>query len=279
MFATGLKQNLYMPLRNLYRRSMSRRAFKNQLRPTDVFLVGHPKSGNTWLTLMLSVLIENNFDQKVNLNNIGQFVPSFHHRDNAIENFAHFPDPRLFRNENPLYPDLYPRTVYIVRDPRAAYVSYYHHCVHDTGDTDWKMEDFIAEMLANGCIRKLEPDLVRWDRHVAGWLERAKRQPVIFVKYEELKQDRCKVLKKVADFIGLQCSDEEINQAVERGDFKRMRKEEMTYGAAPYSGTKGEGGFFVRKGKIDGWKEELSAPLVDKIKVEFAEVMRIMQYA
>ena len=227
---------------------------------------------------MLGVLIENNFNKKINLNNIGEFVPSFHNQDDQIVNYHLYPNPRLFRNEGPIYPDLYPKTIYIVRDPRAAYVSYYHHCVHDTGRVDWKIEDFIAEMLSNGCINALEPYLLRWDRHVKEWLDRAEHQRVLFVKYEEMKQDCYKVLKKVVDFIGLQCSEEDIHLAVQRGDFKSMRKEEMKYGAAPYSGTKGEAGFFVRKGKIDGWKEELTAQSAEKIAIAFSDVMQRMQY-
>jgi hypothetical protein len=273
-----LKRRIYYPAREAYRRYKNRQAFKRRLRPTDVFLVGHPKSGNTWLTLMLAVLIENNFNHKVNLNNVGEFIPSFHNRDGEIAKYTHFPNPRIFRNEGPVYADLYPKTVYIVRDPRAAYVSYYHHCVHDTGREDWKMEDFIEEMLANGCIKSLEPYLQRWDRHVGEWLERAKRQPVLFVKYEEMKQDRKLTLKRVVDFIGLPCSEARISQAIDRGDFKSMRKEELIHGAEPYSGTKGQGGYFVRKGKIDGWKEELPAHSAGRISTEFAWIMRKMQY-
>lgn len=279
MINVRLKRNFSYPLRDTYRRYRRLQSFKKQIRPTDVFLVGHPKSGNTWLTLMLGVLIERNFNNKINLNNIGEFIPSFHNRDNQIQNYSKFPDPRLFRNEGPVYPDLYPKTIYIVRDPRASYVSYFHHCVHDTGRVDWKIEDFIDEMLANGCIRSLEPYLLRWDRHVMEWLRRAERQPVLFVKFEEMKRDSYQVLKKAVDFIGLPCSEDEIRLAVQRGDFKSMRKEEMDHGAAPYSGTKGEGGFFVRKGTVDGWKEELTSESAEKIAGEFSDVMRRMQYS
>lgn len=279
MFNTGLKTKIYYPLRDIYRQFKNRQAFKGQLRPTDTFLVGHPKSGNTWITLMLGVLIEKNFKQRINLNNIGDFVPSFHNRDNQIERYKNFPDPRLFRNEAPLYPDLYPKTIYIVRDPRASYVSYYHHCVHVTGRTDWRMGDFLKEMMANGCIKSLEPFLIRWDHHVAEWLKRAEQQSVFFVKYEEMKQDCYNVLRKAIEFIGLQCSEEDIRAALQRGEFKSMRKEEMAYGAAPYGGTKGEKGFFVRKGKIDGWKDELSTQEVEMIETEFSGVMSKFNYA
>lgn len=275
---TGLKRKFYIPIRNAYKNRLMKQQFIKNLQPTDVFLVGHPKSGNTWLSLMLAVLIEKNFNKKVNLNNFGEFIPSFHDRDYQIQKYHHLPRPRIFRNEAPRFPDLYPKTIYILRDPRAAYVSYYHHCVHDIGDRNWKIEDFLAEMLENGCIKKLEPYLIHWDKHVLGWLERSKKQPVIFVKYEEMIQDRYRVMKKVVDFVGIDCVEEDIQNAVQRGDFKSMREEEKTYGAAPYSGTKGEGGFFTRKGKVDSWKEELTAPLADRITDAYYDTMKAVQY-
>ena len=63
----------------------------------------------------------------------------------------------------------------------------------------------------------------------------------------------------VIKFIGFACDDEDIALAVEQGSFENMRKNEETYGAEPYSGTKGERGYFVRNGKVDGWKKELPA--------------------
>jgi hypothetical protein len=57
-----------------------------------------------------------------------------------------------------------------------------------------------------------------------------------------------------------------------------MRTEEETFGAEPYSGTKGERGFFVRKGKIDGWKEELSTDLAKKIEDTFMTAMKKVGY-
>ena len=120
------------------------------LRPDDIFVVGHPKSGNTWLTYMLSILARQDFDRQINLANIGQFAPTMHARDRAVLDHESLPSPRIFRNEGPVFPDLYPRTIFIVRDPRSVLVSYYHHCVHDTGDTDWSIEAFVDEVLTEG---------------------------------------------------------------------------------------------------------------------------------
>ena len=252
--------------------------FQRALRRTDVFLVGHPKSGNTWLAYMLAILVNKDRDKRINMANVGEFVPTIHNVDHTIGYFGQLPDPRIFRNEATRYPELYPRTIYIVRDPRAALLSYYHHCVHDSGRTDWPMIEFVDEMIREGRIKSLEPTLIRWDKQVEAWLARAKTQAVKVVRYEDLKHDCRAVLEQLADFIGLDCDADVLEFAVERGDFGNMRKEEKQYGAESYPGEKGEKGFFVRKGKIDSWKEEMPAEAIEKIERTFNSAMKQLGY-
>ncbi len=57
-----------------------------------------------------------------------------------------------------------------------------------------------------------------------------------------------------------------------------MRKDEENFGAESFPGEKGGRGFFVRKGKIDSWKEEMSVEVVEKIEKEFHPVMKKMGY-
>jgi Sulfotransferase domain len=260
-----------------YQRKLCAR-FRAQLRPTDTFLVGHPKSGNTWITYMLTALVEKHFGKRATLANLQEYVPAVHASDLKIEAYSQLPNPRMFRNEGPKFPELYPRTIYIIRDPRAVLLSYYHHCLHDTRNPNWELDDFIDEMLEHGCIKRLEPYIIRWDKQVSNWLRRAKKQPVQIVRYEDMKRDRRAVLQEVVRFTGISCTEQDIAQAVERSSFEHMRKEEETYGAEPYSGTKGEGGFFMRRGKVDSWKEELSAYAKKRIETEFGETMRKLEY-
>ena len=262
----------------LPRRVRNRIRFRGALRNSDVFLVGHPKSGNTWLAFMLAVLVENDREERINISSIGEFVPTIHNRDLSITGYRDRHSPRIFRTEAPNYPEAYPKTIYIVRDPRAVLLSYYHHCVHDTGRTDWPISDFVDEMIDTGCIKTLEPHLVRWDRQVETWLDKARRQPVSIVKYEDLKGDCLGALRKLGEFIGLDHDEGLLQLAMERGDFSRMRKDEQTFGAESYPGEKGKHGFFVRKGKVDSWKEEMPAEVVEKIETTFYPVMKKLGY-
>lgn len=266
------------PLFYLYRRRRDRISFKSHLRSSDVFLVGHPKSGNTWLAYMLATLIFKDTDNEIHLNNVGDYVPVIHGKDNRIGQYSHLPEPRVFRNEWTVYADLYPKSVYLVRDPRATLVSYYHMYRTISADANTTMEAFVKEYLSQGQIIRLEP-LVRWDRQVSAWMRRARHDGrVLIVKYEDMVRDRLGVLKRVLHFARIPCTKDDLELASARGEFHAMQKDEREHGAESYPGEIGQRGRFIRRGKVDSWKDEMTASLVEHIEKELGQTMKAIGY-
>ncbi len=253
--------------------------FRYHLRPTDVFLVGHPKSGNTWLAYMLAIALQKDGLPQVTLANIGEHVPVFHGIDGRIRKFSYLPEPRIFRNEIPLYPDLYPKTIYLLRDPRAVLASLYHMYCVIFDDWETPLLQFVKEYISQGCIKRWEPNQVRWDVQVLNWLKRAEQDKhIIVVRYEDIVYNRAGVLRKVMRFARLAYTEENMALAVTKGAFEAMRKDEEEHGAESYPGQIGKRGRFVRKGKVSGWKEELDQSLAKLIESEFAPAMRAAGY-
>ncbi len=256
--------------------------FLKGLRSTDVFLVGHPKSGNTWLAYMLGIVSQGENHESVNLKNVSQFIPTIHSVDEKICESEHLSSPRVFRNEGPVFPELYPKTIYIVRDPRAVLLSYYHHWLHTDSQDHGTLEEFIDEILVHGCIRRWDPWLLGWEVQVLAWTARANQQAVKIVRYEDLIENRKETFRDVLDFCEMPCDDALFLTAVERGDFQSMRKVEQQHGAESYPGEEGndkeEKGFFVRKGVVDSWKEEMPENVIQKIEKKFHQTMKNLGY-
>jgi len=274
---TALKQSLgYYELRT----RLLRKPFNRALRPTDTFLVGHPKSGNTWVAYMLAILLAQDRDQRVTLRNVGDFVPFVHGRDDRIRRFGHLPDPRVFRNEYPRYWDLYPRIVYLVRDPRAALVSLWHMYRTMSGRGDFALPRFLDDYLTHGGVfREWNRNLVRWDRQVAAALDASERNGrILVVRYEDLVRDRRAMLERLRHFIGLERPAEILELAAARGDFHLMKDAEARTGAEAYHGRAAAAGAFVRRGEIEGWRDELPASLTDRIEAELGPAMRRAGY-
>lgn len=267
------------PLKRLYVKQRDKARFMRFVRPTDVFLVGHPKSGNTLMAYALAIVVFKDFEKRINLANINDYVPGLHFEDLSIGKYPTLSQPRVFRNEVPIYPQFYPKTLYLVRDPRAALVSYYHMYCTIFNDTTTALRDFIDEYLRNGNIRRYEPQITRWDRQVSAWLARAERDDrVLIVKYEDLVKKKPEIFKKTLAFAGIECPDALFDLVLERSSFEAMRKTEEEFGEENYPGDMGKRGRFVRKGRTEGWKEELPADTVRAIESEFAPAMKAMGY-
>jgi hypothetical protein len=91
--------------------------------------------------------------------------------------------------------------------------------------------------------------------------------------------DTGRELKKVATFLGLHVTDEQIASAVERSSAGQMRKMEQTQ--SEQSGlTKGSRKdlYFVRAACAGGWRSELPPPLVARIETVWAPLMRHLGY-
>lgn len=272
----------YYRLRDGVRNRLREPRFLRSLRPTDVFLVGHPKSGNTWLAYMLAVYLSDDREGEVNLYNVGDYVPFAHGRDHAIAAYGHLPDPRVFRNEYPRYPDRYPGTVYLVRDPRAVLVSFRHMFATMFGDRDMTLSRFVDGYLSgappfDSWHRRLE----RWDRQVAAALGRAERgERICVVRYEDLVADRESELRRVAEFIGdvPAGTSARLSRAVARGSFEAMRELEGRHGAEAYAGRARGAGRFVRRGRAEGWKDEMDPADAARIEAAFGPVMQRAGY-
>jgi len=269
----------FRPLKRLYLDNKEKMRFKRLLRPTDVFIVGHPKSGNTLTSYMLAVILFKDDQDRINLSNLREYIPQVHNEDHSIARYSNLSEPRVFRNEAPLYPALFPKTIYLIRDPRAVLTSYYHMYRIVLNDKKTTLRDFIEEYLLYGCIKRYEPQIERWDKQVTAWVKRARNDHrVMLLRYEDILGDRRRALKKVAEFAGIVRADKYFDMAFRRSSFEAMRKTEEDHGISAYPGEIGKRGRFVRRGKTDGWKEELSDDLVKRIETEFSDTMKLVGY-
>lgn len=84
------------------------------------------------------------------------------------------------------------RTIYIVRDGRAALVSYFHLLRDFRRRTDISLHDVIRG----------ETPMGSWSRHLNHWQPHT-RPDTLLLRFEELRQDPDKCIAAVADFTGL----------------------------------------------------------------------------
>ena len=122
---------------------------------------------------------------------------------------------------------------------------------------------------------QLKQPLGSWSEHISSWLDELDLQ-VQLVRYEDLQQNPVDEFEKVVRFLKLPHDKERVRKAVAFASFKELQRQELKAGFRERS-VKSSGPFF-RRGKVGGWRDELSKDLVERVIQNNAPMMRRFGY-
>jgi hypothetical protein len=252
-------------------------------RRANFLIIGHPKSGNTWLKAMISRLYQLRYDlpesRLINTDEFARRIPDIP-RLAATNGYYSYEGEvgKLLAVGAPDNPLRHKPVLFLARNPIDIAVSWYHQFT--------KRQSRAKQELINHFIdhpidrRKVEmwdfvrhsdiglPSLIEyentWTRNVQA-LERG-----MLVKYEELRAEPVPTLQRITRLMGADFSEEEIRAAVEWGSFENLQKLET-------SGTFSQGGmklvnaadpstYKVRRGKVGGYREDFNPQQVAELE-------------
>ncbi len=213
-------------------------------RPDDVFIVTYPRSGTTWMQMILYQLTT---DGSMDIPHIAEYCPWFERSLRSGRGFETRPSPRIFKSHLPYgqIPKGPCKYIYVARDGRDVAVSNYHLCRMYTG-----FEGTFAKYFDRFLRGKVECGT--WFRHVQGWWRHRHDENVLFLTYEELAGDLEGTIRRIADFCGIAVQPERLPQIVERCGFAYMKQHEDKFDPAMEllweQGVELHG--FIRAGKV-----------------------------
>ncbi|CAI5790611.1 sulfotransferase 1C2-like isoform X1 [Podarcis lilfordi] len=187
----------------------------------------------------------------------GQLSPS---GVSGLEQAETIPSPRTLKSHLPvqlLSPSFWEQNckiIYVARNAKDNAVSYFHFYhmnkgMPEPGNWDEFLENFLAGKLAWGS----------WFDHVCGWWEAKDRHPILYLFYEDMKEDPAREIQKVAQFLGLQLPDPVVNQIVQHTMFENMKLNPKTnYSSVPSLVFDQTVSPFMRKGTVGDWKEHFT---------------------
>ncbi|MDC0231535.1 sulfotransferase domain-containing protein [Aureispira] len=215
-------------------------------KPQDIFFVGFPKSGNTWLqNLGAGILfgIDSNYlsDKLTQI-----LIPNVH----GQKYYKRILDFTCFKSHLLPQPE-YKKVVYIVRDGRDSLVSYYH--MMKTSGKTTSLEDIVIKG------ESLFP--CKWNEHVRKWKENKYNADILWIRYEDLLSNPLKEMKRFCDFIGIERSEETIKRSIAGNSFKKMQEKEKEFGW--HNPNWNKEGKFIRKGKTGEYIKEMNEELID----------------
>ena len=201
----------------------------NQHRTTELYFVGYPKTGNTWIRYMLGRYVQLMCDLPVS--------PLFDatNRWGHCEKFCVGPAmqfthrPLVWGNqqasdltyENVIRPFLEKRIVLLVRHPLDTLVSHWMQRRHRyKGDYTGRMIEFIDDPVW-GLEKYLRFYTLWFDhRHVA--------KDFVLIRYEDMRAKPLQVFTHLLGYLDIPREDEAIKSAVAFADFDSMKKIETT---------------------------------------------------
>jgi aryl sulfotransferase len=275
-----------------------------------VWLASYPKSGNTWLRLLIGNYLSDR-DGPIDINQIDLNSPYPIRRDFLEEET--FIDPSLLKFDEvnrtrarvmedfvqrsgaanyvkthdqhqactdgtPLFGRGYGwSAVYIVRDPRDVAVSLAFH-------NNTSIDEAIAKLNnPKQCIggyragrRKHVQQLTGdWSAHVASWADQSDIE-VHILRYEDLQVNPVGTFGAIISFMGLECRAEQVERAVRYADFRVLQRQERQSGflERPPESTAP----FFRSGRAGAWAEVLTTAQSAAITAAHQPMMKRFGY-
>jgi len=232
-----------------------------RLARADVALVSFPKSGRTFVRVMLARLFQRQFgiDEReilsfATLRRAQQAVPRilFTHDGDAMRR------PAEIRIDRKAYKGR--KVAVLARHPGDIAVSRYFHLKHRSTDpvrhrlAEQPLEDFV--WTERGGI----PSIVRF---LNQWAELAReRGDILILRYEDFLSGPEQSLRALAEFVGLDADDASIEDAVDFARFDNLKERErqgyFSSGRMGLGRSGNESSYKVRSGKSGGFRAQLS---------------------
>lgn len=259
-----------------------------------IWILSYPKSGNTWLRIMLALAKHRGqVDAETLVANLRDYAPweadlkwfepflsggsgssgmkdilAARPRAQAAMEKASGGD-AIVKSHNivatmdgtPLFPQGPDhRAVHLVRNPLDVAVSIMHHM-------GLSQEEAARAMLNPRLIMPRGPKSAwefygSWERHTRRWVE-APPYPVVHVRYEDLVASDTAVLSRVLAHAGLSVSEDDVPALYNETAIAKLRAAEDRVGFNDVPSAKSEN--FFRSGTTGAWKSELSADVRETI--------------
>ncbi len=273
------------------------------------WLASYPKSGNTWTRAFLTALTGDGCE--VNINGLGKISivsallpfefavgmrvsdltedeietlrPAAHRflADNAEGRcFLKVHDAYIHTSKGaPMFPAAATHgAVYLMRGPLDVAASWANHggvSIEQTVNQLNNRKHCLASRAPGGALgNQLRQRMFTWGGHVESWVD-AREIKVLPIRYEDMKADAVKEFIKIARFMELDNTDEEIVAAEKQCRFEKLKKQEAESGFREKLSTCGS---FFNRGQSGYWREELTDKQASSIIEHNGDVMQRFGY-
>jgi len=249
----------------------------------NFLIIGHPKSGNTWLKVMISRLYQLRYklpeSKLINTDEFARKIPEIPRLAATNAYYSYEGEVgKLLASGAPDNPLRHKPVLFLARNPIDIAVSWYHQFTKRQSRAKQELiNHFIDHPIDRRTVQMWEfvrhsdiglPSLIEyqntWARNVQD-LEQG-----MLVKYEELRAEPVPTLHRITQLMGEDFSEEEIKAAVDWGSFDNLQKLEtsgtFSQGGMKLVNAKDPSTFKVRRGKVGGYRDDFDALQVAELE-------------
>ncbi|XP_070846355.1 sulfotransferase 1C2 [Chaetodon trifascialis] len=228
--------------------------------PSDLLIATYPKAGTTWTQEIVDLLLHNGDAEACKRaptpirSPFLEIVPP-PPMPSGLDLLAKMDPPRTIKTHLPF--QLVPpgflenrcKTIYVARNAKDNLVSYYHFdCMNLTQPEPGPWEGYIHKFMRG------ELAWGSWYDHVKGFWEEREKRNILYLFYEDMKENPRREVERIMKYLDLSLSDEVISKIVELTSFKKMKENPMAnYSFIPATIFDQSISHFMRKGEVGDW--------------------------
>ncbi|XP_067171035.1 sulfotransferase 1B1 isoform X1 [Apteryx mantelli] len=236
-----------------------------QARPDDLLIATYPKAGTTWMQEIVDLILARGDTAKAHRAPTHIRIPFLEICSpppvpSGVTQLLNAPSPRVIKTHLPF--QLVPKTfweqgckvIYVARNAKDNVVSYYffdrmNQTQPEPGPWPEYLQKFMDEKLAWGS----------WYDHVRRYWEERHNHRILYVFYEDMKEDLEREITRVAAFLEQPLTAEQMAVVVHHSSFEVMRDNPMAnYSSIPTAILDQSISPFMRRGEVGDWRNHFT---------------------
>uniref|UniRef100_G3VKJ9 Sulfotransferase n=1 Tax=Sarcophilus harrisii TaxID=9305 RepID=G3VKJ9_SARHA len=250
-----------------------------QAKPNDLLIASYPKAGSTWVQEIVDMIQNNGNVKKCQRTNIYIRQPLIEWKplsvNSGLELAMKMPSPRTLKTHllvQMLPPSFWKhntKIIYVARNAKDTVVSYHYFSktvpLLPKSNT---LEEFIEKFMEGKMFWG------SWYDHVKGWWDKKDKHSILYLFYEDMKENPRQEIQKILKFLEKDLSEEILNKIIYHTSFDIMKQNPMAnYGTFPKEIMDQSISPFMRKGTPGDWKNHFTVAQNEKFDEDYKKKM------